>query len=89
MKRIFLAVIMMVLVLLLVGCGKKSATITSSKEGEGSYSLFQTDDMDEYFEFLENFDEEHYEIVNIDTFVRETKKNYNDDYYMITYKKIK
>lgn len=90
MKRIFLAVIMMALALLLAGCGeKKSSTTTSSKEALGSYSLFQTDEVDEYLKFLENFDKEQYEIVNIDTFVRETSWNYSDDYYMITYKKIK
>lgn len=92
MKRIFLVVAMIVLVLSLVGCGsdtKKSETITSSNETVGSYSLFQTDDVDEYLNFLENFDEDQYEIVNIDTFVRKTAFNYNDDYYMITYKKIK
>lgn len=92
MKRIFLAVAMIVLVLSLVGCGldtKKSETITSSKETVGSYSLFQTDGVDEYLNFLENFDEDQYEIVNIDTFVRETALSYNNDYYMITYKKIK
>ncbi len=92
MKRIFLVVAMIVLILSLVGCDsdtRKSETITSSKEAVGSYSLFQTDDVDEYLRFLEEFNVDKYEIVNIDTLIRETGLSYNDDYYMITYKKIK
>lgn len=94
MKRIFLAVVMIILVFSLVGCGSSqneqknvTSTVTSSV-AEGSYMLFQTDEVEEYLSFLEEFDESQYEIVNVDTLIRETAFSYNDDYYMITYKKI-
>ena len=90
MKRYFaLLVISIMFVLPLTGCGKQTQTITSSHQSVGSYSLFQTDNVNEYLEFLETFDEEHYTIINIDTFLREVPFSYDDDFYMITYKKIK
>lgn len=94
MKRFFLVAIMVVLVFSLVGCSSSeneqkndTSTVTSSV-AEGSYMLFQTDEIEEYLSFLEDFDESKYEIVNIDTLIRETTFSYSDDYYMVTYKKI-
>ena len=91
MKRIFLAVTMIIFVLTLAGCSdsKKTETIVGSSSSVGNYMLFQTDDVDEYLTFLENFDEDQYDIVNIDTFVRETATTYNNDYFMVTYHKVK
>ena len=92
MKRIFLlgAITVFVISFGVCGCGnKKTEKMSFPKEIEsGSYLLFQTDDVDEYLNFLNRFDEDKYEIVNIDTFVYETSSNYDNEYYMITYKKI-
>ena len=92
MKRIFGEVAMIVFVLLLLGCGSDSRSTeigTGSSQTVGSYSLFQTDDADEYLNFLENLDKDQYEIVSISTLFRKTWISSTDDYYLITYKKIK
>ena len=92
MKRIFLLGAITVFVISFGVCGcenKKTEKMSFPKEiVSGSYLLFQTDDVDEYLNFLNRFDEDKYEIVNIDTFVYETSSNYDNEYYMITYKKI-
>ena len=96
MKRIFLlgAITVFVISFGVCGCGNKKENKKTEKMSfpkeivSGSYLLFQTDDVDEYLNFLNRFDEDKYEIVNIDTFVYETSSNYDNEYYMITYKKI-
>ena len=92
MKRIFLlgAITVFVISFGVCVCGnKKTEKMSFPKEiVSGSYLLFQTDDVDEYLNFLNRFDEDKYEIVNIDTFVYEELSNYDNEYYTITYKKI-
>lgn len=92
MKRIFLLGVITVFVISFGVWGlenKKTEKMSFPKEiVSGSYLLFQTDDVDEYLNFLNRFDEDKYEIVNIDTFVYEELSNYDNEYYMITYKKI-
>ena len=90
MKKRFitlLVVIVMVATLLVVftSCGDDTQTTTSTKTEVGSYSLFQTRDVEEYLSFLENFDETKYEIVDIST---GRGALVTDEYYMVTYKKI-
>lgn len=62
----------LVVTVLLSGCStstEKSETIHSetTQTSVGSYSLFRTQDVQEYLNFLENFDETKYEIVDIST----------------------
>ena len=90
MKKRFITVllaIVMVTTLMVVFTGCDSTeTITSTKTEVGSYSIFQTEDVQEYLSFLENFDESKYEIVDISTSINFS--GYGDTYYMVTYKKI-
>ena len=59
---------------------------TSTVYAEGSYHLFKTESEQEYLNFLENFDETQYEIVDISTGMEASV--YTDDFYMITYRNI-
>ena len=60
-KKFVLLITILLLVLLLTACS--SSTITSSSVGD--YHMFSTSDVDEYLNFLENFDDSAYEIVDI------------------------
>ncbi len=76
---------------LLSGCLiEKSETIHSEKTqmAVGSYSLFRTQDAQEYLSFLENFDETKYEIVNISTSLSGIGRYGSDEFYIVTYKTI-
>lgn len=89
-KRFITLLIAIVMVAtLLTGCGETTETITSKKDVSlvGSYSLFQTEDVQEYLSFLETFDESKYEIVDISTSIA-TGYNGSGEYYMVTYKTI-
>lgn len=78
---------------LLTGCDEATwQTIYSSKTEQlvGSYSLFITNESEEYLEFLENFDDSKYQIVDISNGL--SRANIAEfkvhDYYMVTYKAI-
>lgn len=89
-KRIITLLIAIVMVAtLLTGCGETTQTITSEKSVlvVGSYSLFQTEDVQEYLSFLETFDESKYEIVDISTSMA-VGYNGSGEFYMVTYKTI-
>ena len=90
-KRVltFLLAIVMVATLF-TGCsGGISETITSEKTATvvGNYAVFQTIDVQEYLDFLENFDETKYEIVDISTSMW-TGGYGSGAFYMVTYKTI-
>ena len=90
-RKIIVLIPIFIFMFLFVGCtsdNKKAETKATSTITIGDYFLFQTDNADEYLIFLQKFDENQYEIVNIDSFIRETEKDYNNDYFMVTYKKI-
>ena len=88
---LFVAIVMVAT--LLTGCGAEITetvdTITSTKIEVGSYVLFRTRDVQEYLNFLENLDENNYEIIDISASMEQIS-NYtgNSEFYMVTYKKI-
>lgn len=93
-KRIIALFFSMLLVIALSsGCSsessEKSEIIQSNKvqESVGSYYLFRTQDVQEYLNFLENFDETKYEIVDISTSLKVGSYG-SSEFYMITYKVI-
>lgn len=73
MKKRIIALLcsMLTVTMLLFGCStseetvKKSKTIQSKTTSGGRYYLFTTISQQEYLNFLENFDETKYEIVDI------------------------
>ena len=91
-KKRFITLLLAIIMIatLLTGCGKKSETITSEKNATiaGSYKLFQTKDVQEYFAFLETFDESKYEIVDISTSMASPGGHGSSEFYMVTYKTI-
>jgi len=66
------------------GCGNDKPSSTTKNSGvvqtERKYFLYSTSRSNEYLSFLDKFDEEKYEIVNISV------GHYGDTYYMVTYK---
>lgn len=89
-KRIFALVIAVLLVLTLAACGSQTATTVTSgntQTEEGGYLLFKTRSDVEYLSFLEEFNYEKYEIVNISTVMKHTLGNAQlGESYMVTYK---
>ena len=89
---LLLAIVM--IVTLFTGCSSdrsKSEIITSEKTvtAVGSYAIFQTEEVQEYLNFLENFDETKYEIIDISTSMgRNSQYGGSMEFYMVTYKKI-
>ncbi len=61
--------------------------LSKTGEQEPRYYLFRTKDVKEYLKFLEKFDEVKYEIINISTSMNSVAYG-NQEFYMITYKKI-
>lgn len=81
-KRFAMLIVFVLLTLVLTACSSET-TIKSSNitEMPGRYHLFQTYSSDEYLNFLENFDEAKYDIVDI------TVGHAHYDFsYAITYK---
>ena len=67
-----------------------SQTTTESGKGEifsqkGAYSVFRTRNMEEYLNFLDNFDDDRFEIVDISTSYHITSDG-SDEFYMVTYR---
>lgn len=92
MKKRFIALLVAILMvttplLVFTGCEAKTETITSTKTEVGSYSIFRTEDAQEYLSFLENFDETKYQIVDISTSMF-TSGYGSGEFYIVTYKKI-
>ena len=91
-KRVITLLLAIVMIaMLFAGCSEAetSETITSTKAeiAEGSYLLFDTTDVQEYLDFMENFDESKYEIVDISN--GKYGLSYSCfNYYIVTYKTI-
>lgn len=91
--RIVLLFSMLVLIVLLCsGCSVEKSEIIQSKsvvetriESAGNYYLFRTLFVEEYFDFLENFDENKYEIVDISTSMNSGGYG-SGEFYIVTYK---
>lgn len=93
-KKVLMLLVVCVLVVSMSGCmpgtkttqSKTGTESTTSTISSGTYFLFETMNRDEYFSFLENFDESKYEIVDISV----TNRSYNTseyiNHYAITYK---
>lgn len=64
-----------------------SKTSAPSTQNYGKYYLFETTKPEEYLEFLEEFDQEKYKIVDISTSSHVYFRG-SDEFYMVTYKKI-
>lgn len=83
---------MLVVTVLLSGCssigGSETIHSETTQTSVGSYSLFRTQDVQEYLSFLENFDETKYEIVDISTSLFGTRTYGSDEFYIVTYKTI-
>lgn len=82
-------------IILCSGCSANTSSTTQSIIGEvqktpeteviyGNYFLFETRNKQEYLNFLEEFDEEKYEIVNISTSMY--RSELSSEFYMVTYK---
>ena len=68
---------------------EKAATYNAEIITNEAYSLFQTNDVQEYLDFLESFDETKYEIIDISTSMEHVSKfTGNSEFYMVTYKTI-
>ena len=80
---------LLLIVVLCSGCSSEKSEIIQSESGiesNGIYYLFRTEEAQEYFKFLENFDESKYEIVDISTSMRGTWHNGSSTFYIVTYK---
>ena len=88
----WIIILLFVISVILPYLGPSSETIYNDElqmedEVIGSHILFRTKDVQEYLNFLDNFDETKYEIVNISTSMH-VEAYGNDEFYMITYKVI-
>ena len=74
------------------GCASVKETeaieIKKVDQSVGSYYLFKSDDSYEYLNFLENFDYENFEIVDISTNMKASRRYSYDELYLVTYKLI-
>lgn len=63
-----------------------TGTVSSTKTQEiaGNYFLYRTKDSQDYLSFLENFDEEKYEIIDISNSMQTAE---DKEFYIITYRK--
>lgn len=88
-RMIMLLCTMSTVALLLSGCGEITETIqseTTTQTSPCSYSLFRTTDVQDYFNFLETFDDTKYEIVDISTSL--FKSHGSSEFYIVTYRTI-
>ena len=80
--------ILVLIVVLCSGCSSRKSEIIQSEsviESPGNYYLFRTEYEQEYFKFLENFDKNKYEIVDISTSMC-TSAHGSGEFYIVTYK---
>lgn len=94
MKKLALFVSILLIIMVFTGCSDTTKIIHSDKtqveyavEVTGSHILFQTQNVQEYLNFLDNFDETKYEIVDISTSMT-TSVHGSTEFYMVTYKVI-
>ena len=97
-KRIIAILLGILLMTTLVGCGGNSTEIITLQNGEAqsqgievesvsNISVYKTKKSKEYLAFLESFDESNNEILGITTCMY-TGLYTNDEFYMVTYKKL-
>jgi len=94
MKRFWYLVIIVAVLACLTGCGNSNNTTEVPSDVaevtvQGKYSLFETESQAEYLEFLEELDNNKYEIVDIS--ISRTVSNIGSlyrNYYVITYAEI-
>ena len=92
MKRIIaLFVIIVIIAMLLTGCGATeiadTSNISKSITNMGDHFVFQTSDINEYLDFMEGFDKTKYELIGIST--SEDLKELDssvEEFYVVTYK---
>lgn len=89
MKRIFCTVFLTILVALFISaCGsteeESNANVTSSESK--NVHIYETTNMQEYFNYLSSIDRTKYEILGTST--SEENYNYTSEFYMITYRNI-
>lgn len=89
MKRIIIVALIIISIFSFVGCNNSSTfseetttILETTTEKPGSYHVFKTIYEDKYTDFLNNFDNLKYEIVDISTGYDSTYV----DYYVITYR---
>ena len=83
-RNITLFITMLVIIISLTACSSETKTISNESQ---TIFLYQTENVQEYFNFLENFDESKYEIVDISTSLNLSFNGHgSDEFYMITYK---
>ena len=95
MKKLALFVSILLAVMVFTGCDDGYSEITHSDKPQiehaveviGSHILFQTTNVTEYLNFLDNFDETKYEIVDISTSMQ-LGSTISGEFYMVTYKVI-
>ena len=88
-RSIALLVVFLVVAMLCTACSsKKNSDNIQRTQTVGDYTLFQTLDAQEYLNFLDNFDETKYEIVNISTSLNDGDIYGNDEFYMVTYRRL-
>lgn len=92
MRRIIaLFVTIVIIAMLLTGCGVTEITETSNISTNitnmGDYLIFQTTDINEYFDFMEGFNKTKYEIIGISTSedLKESDSSV-DEFYVVRYK---
>lgn len=89
MKRIFCTLFLTIIISLFVfGCGAteedSNAKVTSSETK--NVHIYETTNMQEYFNYLASIDRTEYEILGTST--SEENYNYTSEFYMITYRNI-
>lgn len=94
MKRRIIESLSVVLMITILLCGCESTppepTIINGETDQttvGNYSVFRTQYVQQYLDFLKNFDETKYEIVDISTSYSYYVKG-SDEFYIVTYKTI-
>lgn len=81
-KKFFAVLIFLLMTAcLLSGCSSSKVTSSSVDGNVGNYHMFETSDINEYLNFLENFDDSAYDIVDISI-----TNNSSGRPYRITYK---
>ena len=92
MKRIIaLFVTIVIIAMVLTGCGATEITetgnISTSITNMGDYLIFQTKDINEYFDFMEGLDRTKYEIIGISTSedLKESDSSV-EEFYVVRYK---
>ena len=84
---VLLLILSLSVLILLSSCVRVDQTIHVDETAETArYYLFQNNDANQYLQFLENFDEEKFEIVDISVSCGQYISTENDILYSVTYR---